>query len=146
MDALSPRTDGRDRGFTLIELLVVVTLIGLLVSLAVPRYFSSIERGKRSVQAQNLQTVRDSIDKFYSDNARYPDSLEELVTRRYLRAMPIDPITEKSDWIIIAPPSGALPGTALGSPPTALSATSNPTPENVGNVYDVRSNVPETEH
>lgn len=128
------------RGFTLIELLVVVTLIGLLASLAVPRYFSSIERGKRTVQAQNLQTIRDSIDKFYADNGRYPERLEELVSRRYLRAMPIDPVTQKSDWVVLAPPADAAPGLSVGSSPAEP-----PPGAATGGVYDVRSSVPDAQ-
>ena len=93
-------TDGRPgkRGFTMIELIVVMTVIGLLLTLAVPRYFQALERGKRQVQAQNLALMRDAIDKYFGDTGRYPDRLEDLVTKRYLRAVPIDPLTDKADW------------------------------------------------
>ncbi len=90
-------------GFTLIELSIVLALIALLVTIAVPRYFHAIDNGKRSVQRQNLATMRDAIDKFYGDVGRYPDTLDELVRRRYLRAIPPDPITDKSDWVVVAP-------------------------------------------
>lgn len=124
------------RGFTLIEMSVVVALIGLLLTLAVPHYFASIEHGKRTVQQQNLQTVRDAIDKFYGDHSRYPASLEELVTRRYLRSMPVDPATGKSDWIVLPPPEGsalAVPDSPPGVPPADAS--------DLGSVYDIRSSV-----
>jgi general secretion pathway protein G len=91
------------RGFTLIELVVVLALIGLLVSIAAPRYFHIIDRGRDTVQRQNLTTIRDAIDKFRGDLGRYPDTLEDLVTRRYLRNLPVDPVTEKADWVMIAP-------------------------------------------
>jgi general secretion pathway protein G len=91
------------RGFTLVELVVVLTLIGLLLTLATPRYFHIVDRGRDTVQRQNLSTIRDAIDKFYGDLGRYPDSLEELVTRRYLRQVPVDPATEQPDWTVVAP-------------------------------------------
>jgi general secretion pathway protein G len=90
-------------GFTLIELMVVMATIALLLTLAVPRYFHAIDNGKLSVQRQNIATIRDAIDKFYGDQARYPETLQELVQGRYLRSVPIDPITEAPNWIVIAP-------------------------------------------
>jgi general secretion pathway protein G len=90
-------------GFTLIELVVVLTLIGLLLTIAAPRYFHIIDRGRDSVLRQNVSTIRDAIDKFYGDLGRYPDSLDELVTRRYLRQVPVDPGTEQPSWTIVAP-------------------------------------------
>lgn len=94
----------RLRGFTLIELLVVMALIGMLLSLSVPRYFGNVDKAKESVLRQNLAQTRDAIDKYFGDNGRYPDSLDEIVTRRYLRKLPVDPITDRSDsWVIVAP-------------------------------------------
>lgn len=98
------------RGFTMIELIVVMAVIGLLLSIAVPRYFNSLERGKAQVQRQNLALMREAIDKFYGDHARYPDRLDDLVTQRYLRAIPVDPLTEKSDWVVIGPDDAGLGG------------------------------------
>lgn len=92
------------RGFTLIELLVVMALIGMLLSLSVPRYFGNVDKAKESVLRQNLAQTRDAIDKYFGDNGRYPDSLDEIVARRYLRKLPVDPITDRSDsWVIVAP-------------------------------------------
>jgi general secretion pathway protein G len=98
------------RGFTLIEMLVVMTLIALLLTLAVPRYFSAIDNGRLNVQRQNLATIRDAIDKFYGDQTRYPESLDELVTKRYLRQVPIDPVSESSNWVLIPPQDPELTG------------------------------------
>lgn len=95
------------RGFTLIELVLVMALIALLLTLAVPRYFKSIEAGKVKVQLQNIATMRDAIDKFNGDQGRYPESLQELVDKRYLRSLPVDPVTELADWIVVPPPAGA---------------------------------------
>ena len=92
------------QGFTLIELLVVLSIVALLLTLAVPRYFPSIDRAKETILADNLRNTRDAIDQFYADRGRYPDSLEQLVEKRYLRSLPVDPITEStSSWILIAP-------------------------------------------
>lgn len=87
----------------MIELIVVMAVIGLLLSIAVPRYLTALDRGKAQVQQQNLALMREAIDKFYGDNGRYPDALEDLVDKRYLRAIPIDPITEAADWVTVAP-------------------------------------------
>jgi len=92
-------------GFTLVELLVVMAIIAALMSIAAPRYFNSLEHAKETTLRQSLSGMREALDQFYGDNARYPQSLEELVERRYLRRLPMDPITERSDlWLTVAPP------------------------------------------
>ncbi|MCE9569958.1 MAG: type II secretion system GspH family protein [Rhodocyclales bacterium] len=91
-------------GFTLIELLVTMAIIALLLSLAVPRYFSSIDKAKETVLRENLHQIRDSIDKFYGDRGRYPATLDDLVTQKYLRKIPPDPITDSDrTWVLIPP-------------------------------------------
>lgn len=97
----------RTRGFTLIELLVVLAIVALLLTLAVPRYFGSAELAKERVLVENLRTTREAIDKHFADRGRYPESLEVLVERRYLRNLPYDPVRESdSAWNLVAPPSG----------------------------------------
>lgn len=92
------------RGFTLIELLIVMALISLLLSVAVPRYFGHVDKARETVLRQDLAQLRDAIDKYYGDIGRYPESLDELVTRKYLRKLPTDPFTERADsWIVVAP-------------------------------------------
>ncbi|MDB5777418.1 MAG: putative ral secretion pathway protein precursor [Herbaspirillum sp.] len=100
----------RNRGFTLIEMVMVLALIGLLLSLAVPRYFTTIDNGKVKVQQQNLSSIRDALDKFFGDQGRYPETLDELVGKRYLRSVPVDPLTEKSNWTIVAPKDPEMGG------------------------------------
>lgn len=98
------------RGFTLIELLVVMAIIATLLSIATPRYFAHLERAREAALRETLVVVRDAIDKFHSDTGRYPDALAELVDRRYLRAVPRDPINESADAWIIVPPPGEVSG------------------------------------
>jgi general secretion pathway protein G len=91
-------------GFTLIELMVVLSVVALLLSVAVPRYFNSVNRSKENVLRANLTATRDALDKYFGDNGRYPDSLEQLVQKQYLRALPVDPMTESaSTWTVLAP-------------------------------------------
>ena len=98
----------RTSGFTLIELLVVLAIVALLLTLAVPRYFSSIDTARETILADNLRNTRATIDQFYGDTGHYPDSLEQLVEKKYLRALPFDPVTESAaTWIIVAPDDGA---------------------------------------
>ena len=93
---------GRRRGFTLVELLVVMAIIGTLLTIAVPRYFRSIQRSREAVLRQDLTTLRESIDKFYGDTGKYPQTLAVLVEKKYLRSIPVDPIAKTADkWIIL---------------------------------------------
>lgn len=90
--------------FTLIELLVVLAIIALLATLALPKYFSSIDIAKETVLAENLRLTRETIDKFYADTGSYPESLDELVQKKYLRNVPIDPMTDSSvHWTLVPP-------------------------------------------
>ena len=111
------------RGFTLIELMVVMTIIALLISIAVPRYFQSVEQAKEATLKQSLSVMRVAIDKFYGDNDRYPSSISELVTKKYIRAVPVDPITESTEtWVTQAPSldaSNAVFDIKSGAPGTA---------------------------
>lgn len=117
------------QGFTLIEMLVVMTLIALLLTLAVPRYFSAIDNGRINVQKQNLATMRDAIDKFFGDQGKYPASLDELVTKRYLRQIPVDPVSEASDWVVVAPTDAAQGAVFDVQPASRSDAPATPMPK-----------------
>jgi len=94
----------RRPGFTLIELLVVMAIIATLLTLAVPRYFGSIEKSKEAVLRENLNQMRDALQKYYGDKGKYPDALEALAAEKYLRKVPVDPVTESSTtWVVVAP-------------------------------------------
>lgn len=93
-----------------------MAIIATLLSIVAPKYFNSLDRSKETVLRQDLNIMRDAIDKFNSDTGKYPSELAELVEKRYLRSIPVDPLTESSDtWIAVPPPDA------------------------VGGVYDVRS-------
>ena len=110
----------KQSGFTLIELLVVFAIIALLLTIAVPRYFNSLDRSKEAVLKENLYQMRDAIGKYYADKGKYPDSLDALATDKYLHKVPLDPLTESATtWIVVAPQDAQKSG-----------------------VYDVRSGAP----
>jgi general secretion pathway protein G len=97
-------------GFTLIELLVVLAIITTLLSIGLPRYYDSVKRAEEATLKQNLSLLREAIDKHFADTGRYPQALDDLVSKRYLRALPRDPVTAASDsWVVVAPPA-PLPG------------------------------------
>lgn len=98
----------RQAGFTLIELMVVMVIIATLLTIAVPRYFTSLENSRETSLRQSLAVMREALDHYYGDTGRYPDSLQALVEKRYLRQLPVDPIVERSDsWVTLPPPAGA---------------------------------------
>ena len=94
----------RRGGFTLIELLVVMAIIATLLTLTLPRYFTSVQKSKETVLKENLYITRDAIGKYYADKGKYPESLDTLVSDKYLRKVPVDPITESvTTWVIVPP-------------------------------------------
>ncbi|MGM9491326.1 type II secretion system protein [Ideonella sp. YS5] len=111
---------GRQGGFTLIELLVVMAILATLLTLAAPRYFASVERSKEVALRTDLRMLREAIDKHRADTGRLPESLEQLAQARYLRTVPVDPLTDRADtWVVVPAPDGVTAG-----------------------VYDVRSGAP----
>src|SRR5947207_15916799 len=90
------------RGFTLIEILIVVSIIGILVSIAVPIYQKSILRTRESVLRNNLFTMRTVLDEYTYDKQKAPQALQDLVTEGYLRDIPMDPMTgNNTSWRIV---------------------------------------------
>jgi len=87
-------------GFTLIELLVVLAIIATLLSIVAPRYVHQTARAKEAALKENLSVMRRALDEYYGDTGKYPEQLNELTKRHYLRAMPLDPVTNRSDsWV-----------------------------------------------
>jgi len=82
--------------------MIVLTLVSILTAIAVPNYHWTNIRSRETVLRQNLQSIRSAIDEYYADMGKYPDKLEDLTERHYLRAIPVDPFTKKNDtWILI---------------------------------------------
>ena len=96
-----PTVPGKSAGFTLIELLVVLAIMATLLTVVAPRYFNRVDTAKEVVLKQNLQGLREVLDKHRADTGRFPEQLQDLVTKRYLREIPLDPITGKRDtWTL----------------------------------------------
>jgi general secretion pathway protein G len=110
----------RARGFTLIELMVVLAIVALLVSIVAPHYAGRVNPAEETVLRENLALMRDALDQHYADAGRYPERIEDLVAKRYLRALPVDPLTQRADTWVAVPPE-------------------NP---DKGGVYDVHSGAP----
>jgi general secretion pathway protein G len=104
-----------NRGYTLFELLAVMLIMGVLLSIAIPSYKRSQIKASESVLAEDLYQMRKAIDAYYADNAAYPDSLDQLVSNKYLRDIPRDPFTRRNDSWQCVPPDPADNGQlALG--------------------------------
>ena len=99
---------GRD-GFTLIELMIVLTIVAILVSVALPIADSAILRAREAVLKSNLHTLRTLIDHYTADKRKAPQTLEDLVTAGYLRALPKDPITNDTDWQVVMEEASMFP-------------------------------------
>jgi len=92
-------------GFTLLELMIVVTIMGILATLAVPSYQSSVVKAKEAALRQDLSTFRDVLDQHKADQGKYPPSLSALVSAGYLRGIPKDPFTgSMTTWQEITDP------------------------------------------
>ena len=101
----------RARGFTLIELLVVLAIVGTLLAIAAPQYFTSLDNARETSLRQNLAVMRRAIDQYHGDRGRYPENLQELVAARYLRSIPPDPITGAADqWVAESASEAAVTG------------------------------------
>lgn len=120
-------TPAKKRGFTLIELLVALAILGTILSLAVPRYFSNVDKAKEDVLKEDLFVLRDAIDKYYSDKNHYPNTLDDLVSDKYIRAIPVDPITSSAkSWVIVPasdPSLGVVFDVHSGAPNKARDGT-----------------------
>ena len=108
-------------GFTFVELMVVMAIVAMLISIALPRYFEGLQRAREAVLMEDLNVMRKAIDHYHADKNAYPANLQALVSERYLKFIPEDPVTNSTEtWQIVLPP------------------------DNANQVYDVRSGSSET--
>lgn len=117
----------KKKGFTLVELMVVLTIIGLLLSIVVPSYMGRAHRAEEAVLQENLALMRDALDKHFADAGKYPRTLDELVSKRYLRSIPKDPLTQAPSWTVV-PPSDPQKGGVFDVHSAAKGTGSNGTP------------------
>ncbi len=88
----------RESGFSLLELMIAMFILIILLSIALPTYTRSVQHARETVLKENLWQMRRGIDQYSADKGRLPGSIDDLVQNQYLRATPIDPITEKAEW------------------------------------------------
>lgn len=115
VSGISAKKGGRANGFTLLELIVVITIMGILVSIALPNYRNSVLQAREAVLRENLYRMRDLIDQYQSDKGKYPESLQALVTDGYLRSIPVDPMSS-DPWTEVPPEYD----TGTGEAPTGV--------------------------
>jgi general secretion pathway protein G len=135
LTAVAIKTGNNRAGFTLIELMIVMTIVGILAAIAVPNYQWALIRAREAVLQENLYGIRSAIDQYFADQGSYPDKLDDLITRKYLREIPRDPFTKKNDTWITVPPPAELPPENTGSNPQPTGVI--PLPK--GTIYDVQS-------
>lgn len=88
-------------GFTLLELMIVITIVIILAAIALPQYQRTIMHAREAVLRDDLHKLRTSLDQYAADKGKLPQSLEDLVTERYIRELPVDPISGQKDWTVV---------------------------------------------
>jgi general secretion pathway protein G len=93
-----PKAFKKYDGFTLLELMIVIAIMGILVTLAQPSFRTAVLKSKEAALKENLFNIRNVLDQYYADNGAYPNALNDLVDKGYMRAIPVDPFTGDNQW------------------------------------------------
>jgi general secretion pathway protein G len=101
-------------GFSLLELMIAMLIMIILISVAVPTYQRSVEHAKEVVLSENLWQMRRAIDQYSADKGKLPQSIDDLVTAKYLREKPVDPMTDKTDWDEVQGEDSSSPNSESG--------------------------------
>ena len=126
----------QESGFTLIELIVVVTIIGILAAVAVSNVKWAQVKAREAALHHDLFEMRKSIDDYYADKQKYPESLQALQQEHYLRNIPKDPMTGKADWEEVQNTPDPSDPKAMPTDPSAQNDNAAP------GIYDVHSQAP----
>jgi len=133
MSMMPKRRAAGERGFTLVELIIVMAVIGILLTIAIPAYLQAIKKAKEAVLKEDLHTIRTAIDQYTVDKEKAPQTLDDLVQAGYLKVIPIDPMTSRSDtWMPVESDTlmdinetqGGLESVNSGSQAIAMDGTS----------------------
>jgi general secretion pathway protein G len=91
-----------EQGFTLLELMIVMIIIATLAAIAIPSYMNNVRHAREAVLKEDLHTMRTAIDSYTVDKEKAPQTLDDLVQAGYLKVMPTDPFTHRTDtWIAV---------------------------------------------
>lgn len=94
---LEPPSSNLESGFTLLELMIVMIIIATLAAIAIPAYTRNVVNAKEAVLKADLRIMREAIGSYTVDKQKAPQSLDDLVTAGYLKAVPKDPFTQRND-------------------------------------------------
>ncbi|MEI7641197.1 MAG: prepilin-type N-terminal cleavage/methylation domain-containing protein [bacterium] len=80
---------GSKKGFTLIELMIVVAIIGILASVAIPKFSDMLEKSREGATKGNVGALKSAISIYYGDNTgAWPSGLADTWFAKYMDRIP----------------------------------------------------------